>query len=72
MVNLIRYANEAIMEVLRPGSEILREVEKGFRSILSLRKEEGSEIFITCFFEELPVLGIDEIDIPTDSFDGGF
>lgn len=37
MVKLIRHANKAIVEVLRPSSEVLREVEIGFRSILSRR-----------------------------------
>ncbi|KAL2044651.1 hypothetical protein N7G274_002425 [Stereocaulon virgatum] len=40
---------------------MLREVENGFHKILRLRKEEGSEISITCFYEELRVIGFGEI-----------
>ena len=68
MVNLVRHTNSAIVDVLRPGSEMLREVEKGFQSILSLRKDEKLAIFVTCFFEELPVLGVGEVYILTIRF----
>ena len=61
MINVLKRANEDIVEVLKPGSEMLRVVEKSFHNILRLRKEEGSEISITCFYEELPVIGIGEV-----------
>ena len=61
MANVLRRANKDIVGVLKPGSEVLRAVEKGFSSILSLRKEEGSQIFVTCFYEELPVVGVGEV-----------
>lgn len=40
---------------------MLQEVEKGFYNILRLRKEEGSEISITCFYEELCVIEFGEV-----------
>ncbi len=61
MINVLKRANEDIVGVLKPGSEILRVVEKNFYNILRLRKEEGSEISIIYFYEELPVIGIGEV-----------
>lgn len=61
MVKVLKRANEEIVGVLHPGSEMLRLVEHGFHKILRLRKDEGSEISITCFYEELSVIGIGEV-----------
>ena len=61
MVDILRRANKDIVRVLNPGSEMLREVQKDFHNILRLRKHEGSEISITCFFEELPVIAVGEV-----------
>lgn len=61
IANILQPANKDIVGVLEPGSEMLRVVEKGFSSILSLRKDAGHEIPVTCFYEELPVIGIGEI-----------
>lgn len=67
IVNVLRRANKDIIGVLEPGSEMLRITEKTFRNILSLRKDEGLEISITCFYEELPVLGVGEVQLPIDN-----
>lgn len=61
MVSILKRANRDIIEVLEPGSEMLRMVEKGFHNILRQRKDEGSEISITCFYEELRVTGVGEV-----------
>lgn len=61
IVSLLRRANSDMVGVLEPGSEMLREVEKGFHYILRLRSDAGSEIPITCFYEELPVVGVGEV-----------
>ena len=61
MVDFLKSANKDIVGVLEPGSEMLREVEKGFHSILRLRKDEESEIAITCFYEELRVKPVGEV-----------
>ncbi len=61
MISVLKRVNEDIVGVLEPGSEMLRMVEKGFHNILRLRKDEGSEISITCFYEELRVIGVGEV-----------
>ena len=61
MVNLLKRSNSDIVGVLGPGSEMLRMVGNGFQNILRLRKDEGSEIPITCFYEELGVIGVGEV-----------
>lgn len=61
MISVLKRANEDILGVLKPGSEMLRMVEKGFHNILRLRKDEGSEIFVTSFYEELHVVGVGEV-----------
>ena len=61
MVNLLKRSNSDIVGVLGPGSEMLRIVGNGFQNILRLRKDEGSEIPITCFYEELGVIGVGEV-----------
>jgi hypothetical protein len=59
IAKIAKHANLDIISVLKPGSEMLARVQKDFHSILRLRKDEGTEIAITCFFEEhtVPVVG---------------
>ena len=61
MVNILKRANTDIVSVLEPGSEMLRVVEKDFHNILRQRKDKGSEISITYFFEEIAVNGVGEV-----------
>ena len=61
MTGILVRANKDIVKILKPGSEMLRVVQKGFHNILRLRKDEGSEISITCFYEELGVIGVGEV-----------
>ena len=61
MISILRRANKDIVGVLEPGSEMLRVVEKGFHNILRLRKTEGSEISVKCFYEELSVIGVGQV-----------
>ena len=61
LLSVLKQANKEILGVLRPGSEMLREVEKDFHSILRLRKGEESEISVTSFYEELPVIQVGEV-----------
>ncbi|SLM33794.1 nacht and ankyrin domain protein [Lasallia pustulata] len=51
----IKHVNSDIVSVLKPGSEILARVQDGFHGLLRLRRNEESEIAVTCFFEELPL-----------------
>ena len=60
-VRLFKQANKDIVRILEPGSEVLRSLGTGFHNILEFRKKEQSEIWITCFYEELPVKGIGEV-----------
>ena len=60
MLGVLKRANKEILAVMTPGSEMLRKVENDFRNILRVRKDEGSEISVTCFYEELPVIQIGE------------
>ena len=55
LANVVKRPNQDILGVLKPGSEMLHLVENDFHKILRLRKDEGSEISITCFYEELDV-----------------
>ncbi|KAM0804164.1 hypothetical protein BDR22DRAFT_885950 [Usnea florida] len=61
LLSVLKQANQEIIGVLKPGSEMLREVEKNFHSILRLRKGEKSEISVTSFYEEFPVVQVGEI-----------
>ncbi|SLM34065.1 P-loop containing nucleoside triphosphate hydrolase, partial [Lasallia pustulata] len=51
----IKHVNSDIVSVLKPGSEMLARVQDGFHGLLRLRRNEESEIAVTCFFEELPL-----------------
>jgi len=59
MASILKRTNADIVAVLEPGSEMLAGIQKGFHSILRLRKDEDSQIEITCFYEELslPIIG---------------
>lgn len=61
IVRTVIHANTDIVSVLRPGSEMLASIQSGFHNILRLRKEEGLEISITCFYEELPLPIVGEV-----------
>ncbi|KAL9053755.1 MAG: hypothetical protein Q9162_004553 [Coniocarpon cinnabarinum] len=60
MAKMLKQANEEIVAVLKPGSEMLRLIQNNFHTILDLRKKEGRDIAITSFFEELPVFAVGE------------
>lgn len=61
MVGILRRTNKDIVKVLKPESEMLREVQKDFHNVLTHRKNEESAISITCFYEQLAVTGIGEV-----------
>ena len=61
MAQVVKRANQDLLGVLKPGSEMLHLVENDFHKILRHRKDEGSEISITCFYEELNVLSIGQV-----------
>ena len=56
MVNIVRPTNKAILEILKPGSEVLKIITSDFHRMLYDReKTTGKSIDMTCFSEELPV-----------------
>lgn len=55
IARIAKHANSEIVAVLRPGSEMLARIQDGFHGLLRLRRDEGPEIALTCFFEELPL-----------------
>ncbi len=61
LANVVKRPNQDILGVLKPGSEMLHLVENDFHKILRLRKDEESEISITCFYEELDVRPIGQV-----------
>ncbi|KAL9064370.1 MAG: hypothetical protein Q9161_008926 [Pseudevernia consocians] len=55
IARIVKHANSNIVSVLQPGSEMLARIQDGFHGLLRMRRDEGSEIALTCFFEELPL-----------------
>ena len=67
IAKIFKSANSDIVSVLQPGSEMLARVQEGFHGLLRLRVKEGSEIAITCFFEELAVPAVGIVYITTSA-----
>ena len=63
IANIIKNVNTDIVSVLKPRSEVLATVQEGFHGLLRLRQNEGSEIAVTCFFEELPLRVVGKVII---------
>jgi pimeloyl-ACP methyl ester carboxylesterase len=55
MLSAVRQTNVNIVEVLKPDSEMLENIQKNFHSVLRQRIDTQQPIEITCFFEQLPV-----------------
>jgi hypothetical protein len=55
-VDIVKPANRNVVSLLKRDSEMLAEVQDAFHNVLEKRKEEGSRIGITCFYESLPVV----------------
>ncbi len=55
ITKLVKRANTDIVNVLKPGSEMLAGIQRRFYNVLNHRINEGSRISITCFYEELPI-----------------
>jgi protein SERAC1 len=59
IAKIARHANKDILEVLKPGSQVLAGLQQEFHRLLEQRKQDGKpQLNIFCFFEELPVVGI--------------
>jgi hypothetical protein len=61
VTRILAHQNQNIVSVLAPHSEVLSNIQKGFHGLLRRRRDEGAEISITCFFEELPLPIIGEV-----------
>lgn len=60
--NVLRKTNTEIMQVLKPGSEMLADLQQEFHTMLddrSRNQKRNMEIF--CFFEELAVIGVGKV-----------
>ena len=58
-IGILKQTNTEILAILRRDSEVLERVQSGFHTMIRLRAQVGAPpIEITCFFEELPLLGI--------------
>ncbi|KAF0329485.1 hypothetical protein GQ607_003434 [Colletotrichum asianum] len=60
-VGILKQTNPNIVDLLRPDSEVLAEIQDSFHTML-----QQIDIEITCFFEELPLVGIGLV-VPQDS-----
>ena len=59
VTNLVRATNKKILDVLKPDSEVLANIQEEFHTMLRARANRGERpINIMCFFEELPVVGV--------------
>ncbi|KAF1844989.1 uncharacterized protein K460DRAFT_354850 [Cucurbitaria berberidis CBS 394.84] len=65
--NLLRKTNQEIVAVLKPGSEMLANLQQEFHTMLEdRRRNEGKWVDIFCFYEEVAYPGIGEI-VPRQS-----
>ncbi|KAI1156145.1 Alpha/Beta hydrolase protein [Nemania diffusa] len=59
--------NQRIVGVLQRDSEVLSRIQKGFQELLRSQHQDGTRALeITCFYEELPLMGMSEI-VPSES-----
>lgn len=61
--SVLKRTNKEIVNVLRPGSEVLANLQQEFHTMLQARqlKSQTTPPKIFCFFEELPVSGTGEV-----------
>ncbi|SPO01801.1 uncharacterized protein DNG_04474 [Cephalotrichum gorgonifer] len=66
-IDLVKRTNSHILEVLKRDSEVLARIQNGFHTLVKARISEGlPPIEITCFYEELPLVGVGLV-VPQDS-----
>ena len=64
IASLVTRPERDFVRDLEPGSKALASIQNRFHNILRSKKHDGQEIFITCFYEELPMLGVGEVSFP--------
>jgi protein SERAC1 len=58
-IGLLKQTNSQILTVLQSDSEVLARIQDSFHTMIRGRNKDGLQpIEITCFYEELPLLGI--------------
>ena len=58
-IGFLKQTNSSIVEVLKRDSEVLARIQDGFHTMIkAYSTAETPQIEVTCFYEELPVLGI--------------
>jgi protein SERAC1 len=59
LAKVAKHANQDIVEVLKPGSQVLAGLQQEFHRLLDRRKQDRKPpLKIFCIYEELPVTGI--------------
>ncbi|RSL50958.1 hypothetical protein CEP53_008623 [Fusarium sp. AF-6] len=57
-LGVVKSTNQNILTVLRTDDQLLEAIQRDFLGMLRQMGEEQQRIQITCFFEELPLLGV--------------
>lgn len=66
LAGYLKQVNDKILEVLKSDSEVLARIQDSFHNLIKMRNESRAAdalppVNITCFFEELPLLGIGKV-----------
>jgi protein SERAC1 len=58
-IGLVKQTNPNILAVLKRDSEVLARIQDSFHTMIRAQNMEGLQpIEITCFYEELPLIGV--------------
>ena len=64
-IGLLKQTNPKIVDVLKRDSEVLARIQDGFYTMVKAHSTaETPPIEVTCFYEELPVLGVGLVGRP--------
>lgn len=63
-IGLLKQTNSSILEVLKADSEVLDRIQTSFHAMIRTR-QATQPIAITCFYEQLPLVGIGSVFLPT-------
>jgi hypothetical protein len=64
---VLKQTNPEIISILRSDSEVLERIQGSFHSMIRSRSQNDLQpIEITCFYEELPLLGIGVVSETTE------
>lgn len=63
-IGLVKQTNPQILAVLNNNSEVLARIQDSFHALIRIRgQDELQSIDITCFYEELPILGVGVVSL---------